>query len=196
VAIAWAKRIFLNSLAALTDGELLVECPDRRYRFGQPSDLSARLVVHDERFFRRALAGSDIGIGESYMDGDWTTPDLVALARLAVRNRHVLDRQGRVAGVLRRVVAAAARRQRDNSRTGSRRHIQHHYDLGNDFFGLFLDSALRMYSSAYFESDQESLEAAQTRKVDRLCRLLDLRPEDRVLEIGTGWGGFARWAAS
>ena len=195
MAIGTAKRIFLAGLREFNGGELVVECPERTYRFGRPSDLTASIAVLDERFFRRALTGADIGLGESYMDGDWTTPDLVSLARLALRNRQVLDRQSLVAGLLRRLIAAAARRWRDNTRAGSRRHIHHHYDLGNDFFGLFLDSALQMYSAAYFESEDETLETAQTRKVDRLCRMLDLRPEDRVLEIGSGWGGFARWAA-
>jgi len=186
--------MFLAGLGDVTGGELQVECPQRTYRFGHPSDMRASITVHDERFFRRALAGADIGMGESYMDGDWTTPDLVSLARLALRNRHVLDRQGRGVGVLRRLVATAARRRRDNSRAGSRRHIHHHYDLGNDFFALFLDSELQMYSAAYFESARDTLDAAQMRKVERLCRMLDLRPGDRVLEIGSGWGGFARWA--
>ncbi len=195
MAIHWAKNAFLAGLEGLADGELQVECAGRSYRFGRRSDLSAAMTVKDERFFRRALAGADIGMGESYMDGDWTTPDLVSLTRLALRNRRVLDRQGRIIGLLTRIAAAVARRLRDNSRASSRRHIRRHYDLGNEFFGLFLDSALQMYSSAYFESDHETLEAAQTRKVERLCRMLDLRPGDRVLEIGSGWGGFARWAA-
>lgn len=195
MASHWAKKAFLAGLGDLADGELHVECAERTYRFGGRSDLSATIRVHDERFFRHALAGADIGMGESFMDGDWTTPDLVSLTRLALRNRRVLDRQGRVIGLLKRIVAAAARRRRDNSRARSRRHIRHHYDLGNEFFGLFLDSALQMYSSAYFGSDHETLEAAQTRKVERLCHALDLGPGDRVLEIGSGWGGFARWAA-
>jgi len=191
----WARRAFLRGLERL-HGELEVACQDRTYRIGTPSDISASMTVHDDRFFRRALVGADIGMGESYMDGDWTTPDLVGLTRLALRNRGVLERQGRMVGLASRIAAAVARRTRDNSRTGSRRHIHHHYDLGNEFFGLFLDSSLQMYSSAYFEAEHETLESAQTRKVERLCHLLDLRPGDRVLEIGSGWGGFARWAAS
>jgi cyclopropane-fatty-acyl-phospholipid synthase len=194
--MTWPRKLFLAGLERVANGELQVDCAGRTYRFGGPSDLSGSLAVHAERFFRRALARADVGIGESYMDGDWTTPDLVSLARVALRNRSVLDRQGGVFGLLGRALGALARRRRDNSRAGSRRHIHHHYDLGNEFFGLFLDSAHQLYSSAYFESEHETLEAAQTNKVDRLCRMLDLQPGDRVLEIGSGWGGFTRWAVS
>ncbi|MGE3278188.1 MAG: class I SAM-dependent methyltransferase, partial [Vicinamibacterales bacterium] len=89
-----------------------------------------------------------------------------------------------------------ARRLRDNSVAGSRRHIHHHYDLGNDFFQLFLDRDLRMYSCGYFRSEDDSLETAQAEKVDRACRQLNLGPEDHLLEIGSGWGGMAAWAAA
>ena len=126
--------------------------------------------MRDERFFLRALTGSDIGIGESFMDGDWTTPDLVPLVRLMLRNRRMLDDQGRIAGALHRLAGGIARRLRDNSLAGSRRHIHRHYDLGNDFFRLFLDAELLMYSCGYFESAADSLELAQAQKIDRICR--------------------------
>ncbi len=194
----WPRTAFLAGLGALRGGTLTLTCPDRTYRFGDAGHdhLDAMLVVHDERFFRRALTGSDIGIGESFMDGDWTTPDLVPLARLMLRNRQILEDQGRIAGALRRVAGAVARRLRDNSIAGSRRHVRRHYDLGNDFFRLFLDAELLMYSCGYFESASDSLEMAQTRKIDRICRHLQLGPSDHVLEIGSGWGGFAVRAAT
>jgi cyclopropane-fatty-acyl-phospholipid synthase len=118
----------------------------------------------------------------------------VPLIRLMIRNRRAVDGHG--AGVVHRLLGGIARRLRDNSRAGSRRHIHRHYDLGNDFFQLFLDDDLRMYSCALFESAADSLEEAQRRKLDRICRLLDLQPSDHVLEIGSGWGGFAARAAS
>src|SRR4051812_18908697 len=154
------------------------------------------MVVHDDRFFLRALTGSDIGIGESFMDGDWTTPDLVPLVRLMLRNRRVFEAQSRLTGALHRLAGGLTRRLRDNSLAGSRRHIRRHYDLGNDFFRLFLDGDLLMYSCGYFASAADPLEQAQAQKVDRICRALQLVPGDHVLEIGSGWGGFAVWAAT
>ena len=194
--MSWARRAFLRGLDGIVGGTVRLQCDGRTDRFGVPSDLDATLVVHDDRFFGRALVGGDIGIGESFMDGDWSTPDLVALTRLVLRNRQVLDRRSPVVGRLHALIGAFARRLRDNSITGSRRHIHTHYDLGNDFFRLFLDATLRMYSSGYFRSTTDTLDEAQTNKVDRICRLLDLTPADHVLEIGSGWGGFAQWAAS
>ena len=98
------------------------------------------------------------------MDGDWTTPDLVPLVRLMLRNRRVLDGQSRLTGALRRLAGGVARRLRDNSLAGSRRHIRRHYDLGNDFFRLFLDAELLMYSCGYFESAADALEQAQAQQ--------------------------------
>jgi cyclopropane-fatty-acyl-phospholipid synthase len=190
----WAKRIFLAGLRDIRGGRVRLECPRDTHLFGRPSGLDATVTVHDERFFRRALTGADIGAGESYMDGDWTTDNLVSVARLLLRNRRVIEGKSPVAGTLKKAVAGIARRLRDNSLSGSRANIRRHYDLGNDFFTLFLDSSLRMYSSGYFQSPHDSLETAQKHKVDRICRLLDLKPGDHVLEIGSGWGGFAAWA--
>ncbi|MEO8680573.1 MAG: cyclopropane-fatty-acyl-phospholipid synthase family protein [Vicinamibacterales bacterium] len=192
----WAKSAFLSALGGLRGGTLRLECGGRSDRFGERGDLHGTLVVHHERFFRRALTGSDIGIGESFMDGDWSSPDPVPLARLMLRNRQALAGTSRVAGALHQVAGGIARRLRDNSLAASRRHIRRHYDLGNDFFRLFLDSELLMYSCGYFEAVTDSLETSQARKVDRACRKLALSPADHVLEIGSGWGGFATWAAT
>jgi cyclopropane-fatty-acyl-phospholipid synthase len=130
------------------------------------------------------------------MDGDWTTSDPVPLVQLMLRNRRVLEASSAVLGGVHRLVGSVARRLRDNSVAGSRRHIHQHYDLGNDLFRLFLDSELQMYSCGYFESAADSLEQAQVRKVDRICRALRLSAADHVLEIGSGWGGFAIWAVT
>src|SRR5215210_2127017 len=118
----WAKTAFLSGLGDLRGGRLTLRCPGGTHHFGGAGDLDATLVVHDERFFLRALTGNDIGIGESFMDGDWTTPDLVPLARLMVRNRRILEDRGFIAGALHRLAGGIARRLRDNSLAGSRRH--------------------------------------------------------------------------
>ena len=187
----WAKRAFLANLEGVTDGALTVECPDRAYRFGHARPARCGSDRPRRALLPRALTGSEIGIGEAFMDGDWTTPDIVPLVRLMLRNRARLDRQSRVTSALQRLVDGVARRLRDNSVVGSRRHIHRHYDLGNDFFRLFLDADLLMYSCGCFESAADSLEQAQARKVDHICRTLKLSPDDHVLEIGSGWGGFA-----
>ena len=191
-----AKSIFLKGLGSVSGGTLHLVAGGS-YRFGDPSsNLHATLAIADERFFARALATGDIGIGESYMDGDWTSPDLVALIRVMLRNLAHVQGSG---GLVRAVTVFAglvARRLRDNTVNGSKHHVHRHYDLGNEFFRLFLDTRHLMYSCGVYESEHDSLEDAQEHKIDRVCRKLALSSEDHVLEIGTGWGGFAVWAAT
>jgi len=189
-----AESAFLKSLESLREGSLELLWHGRRWKFGNPdSPLKAVVAVHRDRFFRRALFGGDLAIGEAWMDGDWSSPDLVAVVRLAVRNLARMDGQNRLLTAFGRGLDAVRHRRRRNSIAGSRRNIRAHYDLSNDFFQLFLDRSM-MYSCALFESEDDSLEAAQFQKLDRICRKLRLGPEDHVLEIGTGWGGFAEHA--
>jgi cyclopropane-fatty-acyl-phospholipid synthase len=190
-----ARKIFFESLRDLRDGYLEIVCPDETYMFGRKdAELRAMAVIHDERFFVRALLGADIGMGESYMDGDWTTPDLVALVRVAVRNLRTLDAEHKFLSSLRAFASRVRHKLRANTIAGSKKNIRAHYDLGNEFYELFLDSQM-MYSSAYFCGEDDSLEAAQREKIDLACRKLDLQAGDRVLEIGCGWGSFAIHAA-
>jgi cyclopropane-fatty-acyl-phospholipid synthase len=190
-----ARKIFFESLRHLRGGYLEIVCPDETYTFGQAnSELRAMAVVHDERFFVRALTGADIGMGESYMDGDWTTPDLVALVRVAVRNLRTLDTQHKFFSGIRALASRLHHKLRANTIAGSKKNIRAHYDLGNEFYELFLDSQM-MYSSAYFKNEYDSLEAAQREKIDMACRKLEIQAGDRVLEIGCGWGSFAIHAA-
>jgi len=194
-----ARTIFLKTLAGLRVGCLELVCPDATYRFGEErfgneqDPLHAVVAVHDERFFLRALLAGDIGIGEAYMDGDWSTPDLVGVVRLAVRNLAQLEGSNRLFTALRRMTDLFEHRGNRNTQSGSRRNIAYHYDLGNEFYQLFLDASLT-YSCAYYEGAKDSLEEAQIRKFDHICRRLQLAPHDHVLEIGTGWGGFAAYA--
>jgi cyclopropane-fatty-acyl-phospholipid synthase len=190
-----AKKLFLSMLEGLQGDSLELVLPDRTLTFGDVrSELSAQLLVHRERFFARALLGGDTAIGEAYMDGDWSTPDLVSLMRLAVRNLSQLERSSTFFSVLSRFADRLRQRMRTNTVKGSRRNIHAHYDLSNEFFRLFLDQSM-VYSCAWYETPEDSLETAQFQKLDRICRKLDLQPQDRVLEIGTGWGAFALHAA-
>ncbi len=159
-----------------------------------PSDLHIRMEILDPAFYRAITSNGSVGAGESYMDGLWRCDDLAGLSQLLVRNREVLD--GMEGGVARLggMAMRAWHQLRRNSREGSRRNIAAHYDLGNDFFGLFLSADL-MYSAAMWADESDTLESASARKLECICRKLDLKPTDRVIEIGTGWGGFALYAA-
>ena len=156
--------------------------------------LTARVDILDPSFYLRVATQGSIGAGEAYMDGLWRSDDLVALMRMLVRHRDRLDTldsgSARMAGTLLKLWHALRR----NSRQGSRRNIAAHYDLGNALFELFLSRDM-MYSSAIYAYEGEALEDASWRKLDRVCRKLELSPTDHVLEIGTGWGGFAIHAA-
>ena len=189
-----AKKLFLKTLEQSSGGYLEIVCPQETYRFGLPDDpLHAVLAVHDERFFRRAVLGGDIGMGEAFMDGDWSTPDLVSLVRFGVRNLDRMEAGNQVLGIFSKTANFLSHRRNRNTREGSKKNIAYHYDLGNDFYRLFLDPTLA-YSCAYYENSEDSLETAQRRKFDVICRKLQLGPQDHVLEIGTGWGGFAAYA--
>lgn len=163
---------------------------------GGPDALHCSVEIHDTAAFYEACArGGSLGAAETYVDGAWDCDDLTALVRILVRNREVLDGMegglARIAGWALRLAHALRR----NTRAGSRRNIAEHYDLGNALFELFLDPTL-MYSSAIFADPAQSLESAQQLRLERLCQKLDLKPSDHLVEIGSGWGGFAIHAAS
>ena len=192
-----AERAVLLAAHRIERGELTLHIGSRTERFGvrAPGELSAEIEVRNPRFFRAVATQGVIGVADTYRDGDWDTPDLVAVVRLLVRNRAALSAvDGRLA-FLTRPARWLAHRLRRNTVGGSRRNIAAHYDLSNDFFALLLDKTMT-YSAAVFENPHATLEEAQLAKIDRLCRNLDLGPEDHLLEIGTGWGGFAIRAAS
>ena len=190
----------LGQMAMLRDSRLRIIDAMGESVLGTPAHddaatLHATVEVYDPAFYRAITANGSVGAGEAFMDGLWHCEDLVSLMRMLVRNRDLLDamEQGpaRIAGVAMRAWHALRR----NTRDGSRKNVAAHYDLGNDFFSLFLDENL-MYSSAIYASESDTLEQASTRKLDRICRKLDLQPGDRVVEIGSGWGGFALHAAT
>ncbi len=191
MSMSLARKAVFHMLERLRHGALEVICPDRTYLFGEAgAGLRAVLAVHDERFFSRLLWGGNDAAGDSYVDGDWSSPDLVALVRLAVRNHSELEGGNRFFSLASRFFHRLRHWMNRNTIAGSRRNIQAHYDLSNDFFRLFLDRNM-VYSSAVYRHANDSLEEAQIEKLDRICRKLRLGPEDHVLEIGAGWGAFA-----
>ncbi|HEY4144563.1 cyclopropane-fatty-acyl-phospholipid synthase family protein [Pinirhizobacter sp.] len=192
------RRRVLDSMAGMREGRLVITDALGRVEIGQPLQERPAIVVHlhvrDPRFYAAVATNGSIGAGEAWMENYWQCDDLVALIRLLVRNRNHLDAMetglARLGGTAMRCWHA----MRPNTRSGARRNIAAHYDLGNEFFDLFLSSDL-MYSSALWEDDDDTLELASKRKLDRVCQWLDLKPGDNVMEIGTGWGGFAIHAA-
>jgi cyclopropane-fatty-acyl-phospholipid synthase len=193
-ALPLAARIVLARLNRVRAGRLTVHLPGGEHRVvGGGGSPDAVMTVHRWRFFSRLLRGADVGAGESYVDGDWSTPDLVALTRLFLANEEVLA-PPRLVGLLGRMRDRVLHLLRTNTRFQARRNIHAHYDLSNDFYGLFLDPSMT-YSAALFSDPAQGLEAAQRAKYARLAEWAGLRPGDHVLEIGCGWGGFAEYAA-
>jgi len=184
-----------QQLAGFGHGQLVIQDALGTLQLGQAdSGPSVTLQIHDPGFYRALATHGSVGAGQAYMDGLWQCSDLVALIQLLVRNRDLLDGMETGSARLGGLAMKALHALRRNTREGSRRNIAAHYDLGNAFFGLFLSPDL-MYSSAFWEGAEDTLEAASTRKLDLICRKLGLGPDDHVLEIGTGWGGFALHAA-
>ena len=189
------RQRLLQRLAGFGHGHLRVNDALGGAEFGRAGDGPAVVIDVLDPGFYRALAGNgSVGAGEAYMDGLWRCNDLVGLVQLLVRNRDLLDGMETGLARLGGVAMKAIHLLRRNTRSGSRRNIAAHYDLGNEFFRLFLSEDL-MYSSAYWTGADDTLEAASTRKLDLICRKLALGPDDHVVEIGTGWGGFAVHAA-
>lgn len=189
----WYARRIIDLLQEIEHGSLELQMPDGpRIQVGHGVPLG-HLRFNRWNAFRDILARGDIGFAESYIDGNWDTPDLTGLLTLLAGNRSAIDQAiygrwwGRLVSRLRHLLNA-------NTRAGSRRNIATHYDLGNDFYALWLDPSMT-YSSARFDGDTGlSLEAAQTRKYQRILDLLDLPDGQTLLEIGCGWGGFAEHA--
>jgi cyclopropane-fatty-acyl-phospholipid synthase len=185
----------LAQLAPLHGGCLQLRDAGGDVLLGDPAAaLKVTVWVEDPAFYRAVAAQGSVGAGESYIRGEWRCSDLVALVQLLVRNRDLLDGMERGVARVGGWLLKGWNRLRRNTREGSRRNIAAHYDLGNPFFSLFLSSDL-MYSSALYAAPTDPLEVASRRKLARICEELQLTADDHVVEIGTGWGGFALYAA-
>jgi len=191
-----AERVGLAAAERIKVGCLTVVLPDgRRRQFGDPaSERRGEIHVHDEEAARRILLHGETGAGEAYMDGLWSSPDLEALIELAALNRSALALAAGWWRVLLELPRRLAHRARRNTTAQARRNIAAHYDLGNDFYRLFLDETMT-YSSAVFESPDQSLADAQRAKYRRIAEGAGLEAGMHVLEIGSGWGGFALYAS-
>lgn len=192
-----AKRAMIRLLENLKVGSLILHDRGETLSFGapaKPEEPQAEIRVHDPAAWRKVLMGGALGSGESYMEGDWSSPKLADVIRLFSANIAVLQSMDAGKSLLRRAGLRLAHALNSNTLRGSRRNISAHYDLGNEFFELFLDKTM-MYSSAVFPDKEASLEIAAEHKLKLLCEQLELNEDDHLLEIGTGWGGLAVYAA-
>ena len=193
----FARRMVLSRLENLQTGQIVISERGKHTTFGQLTadfPLSVQLCVLSPKFYSDIAFGGSIGAGEAYINGHWACTELTVLLRILIRNREVLERMDSGLALLARPIQKLLHALNKNTRKGSRKNIAAHYDLGNDFYQLWLDPKM-MYSCAYFDQLDTSLEEASTEKLDRICRKLELSADDSVMEIGTGWGGFAIHAA-
>jgi cyclopropane-fatty-acyl-phospholipid synthase len=193
----FARRSVIRKLRSLHQGEIIIQEGDRSETFGKTDErcqLKARIDVRSPAFYSDIAFGGSIGAGEAFIHGHWEASDLVALGRILLRNRDVLDNMNGGAALLAQPFRKAFHWLNRNTRSGSRKNIAAHYDLGNEFYALWLDPEM-MYSCAYYPDADTTLEVASVAKLERICTKLRLSPDDHVIEIGTGWGGFAVYAA-
>lgn len=198
-SVSWwqstARKLLFKLLSRMQHGHLTLSEQNETYTFGDPdSELHAHLTVHDVSLYSKVLNGGTIAAGEGYFNGLWDSPNVTDVIRVLVRNAKMMDDlDHRFAGIS-QLSQRLMHFLRGNSKAGSKKNIVAHYDLGNDFYKLFLDDTM-MYSSAVFANPEVSLYQAQVQKLNDICQRLQLREGERVIEIGSGWGGFALHAA-
>jgi cyclopropane-fatty-acyl-phospholipid synthase len=192
-----ARKVIRARLGEIRSGRISITDGGETASFGSPDarvPLSAHITVKDPRFYSEVAFGGTIGSGEAWIHDYWECDDLTALVRILLRNLHVLHNLDSGTAMLTRPLQRLFHWLNRNTQEGSRRNIAAHYDLGNDFYALWLDRTM-MYSSAVFPRPDMTLEEGSLAKLDLICRKLALTEKDRVIEIGTGWGGFAIHAA-
>ncbi|MFT6863955.1 MAG: cyclopropane-fatty-acyl-phospholipid synthase [Akkermansiaceae bacterium] len=202
IQYGFPERMVVGLLAKMPEGRLQMTYADGKVRdFGNPDlEVSASVKINDDReFFKRCAFYGNIGMGEAYTDGLWDTPDIRAVISWFITNMQALQgadtSSDKLPGVgLLKVVNWFRHLRRANTVGNSRRNISEHYDLGNEFYGLWLDATMT-YSCAKFEDSEQEFEDAQNAKYEALCQKLKLKATDHVLEIGCGWGGFGTYAA-
>ena len=193
----WCRSLLIAKFEKLEVGEVQLIDSDGTHNFGRPNKnnpLKVAIHVSDQRFYSDIAFGGTVAAGEAYMQGYWSCSNLTDLIRIMICNRHIIDQMEGNLSIFKNAFLRIAHWLNRNSQKGSRRNIEAHYDLGNEMFELFLDPTM-MYSCAYYSDDQTSLEQASLAKLKRICEKLQLNESDHVIEIGTGWGGFALYAA-
>lgn len=192
-----SRRILFRVLENMSVGSLIIHDGTETFRFGNASDPAqphAEVNIHSPRAYMKVLMGGTIASGEAYIDGDWSSPDLTAVTRVFSANMATMETMQSRQHWYTKLGLKLAHYMNRNTASGSRKNISAHYDLGNNFFNLFLDPTM-MYSAAIFQDRSASLEQASIAKLDEICQQLELHPGDHLLEIGTGWGGMAIHAA-
>lgn len=192
----WLKSFMLKLLKQLRHGHLLIRDQGETWSFGHiESTPSAVLEVHHSRFYQRLFVSGSNGAADSFIDGDWSSPDLTALLELFAANMPLLDSIERASLIWSTPLRLLRQFRRRNNLSGSKRNILAHYDISNDFYQLILDEKMQ-YSSGIYATPECTLADAQTQKLHRICKQLELSSADHLLEIGTGWGGLAIFAAT
>lgn len=192
-----AQRLVLRHLNKLQKGCLTIEFNNKVSEFGEASQtasITAHIRVNNAAAFQKFIANANVGAGQAYIDGDWDSPDLLSVIRVFCLNMNIMNNMKPNPLSLTRIAAKLLQQMTRNTLAGSRRNISAHYDLSNDFFSQFLDPTM-MYSSAIFPNRASSLETASNEKLRSICEQLQLNENDHLLEIGTGWGGMAVYAA-
>ena len=193
-----ARKAVFSLLQKLEVGKITLHEKGRDHIFGEKPDdptMEVFVSVHDPQFYAKVLLGGSVGAGEAYMAGLWSADNPAHLVQIMSANQSLRDGVDQGWMKLYRPLHRLFHLLRRNTHRGSRSNISAHYDLGNDFYKLFLDDTMT-YSCAVFEREDSTLEQAQTAKYERICKKLQLTAGDHLLEIGTGWGGFAVYAAS
>ncbi|PCK32745.1 SAM-dependent methyltransferase [Pseudoalteromonas piscicida] len=189
------KKLVFGALNTLETGAVVLIEGDQKYYFGeQDSALNVEIRINNAQMYKLFALGGSVGAGESYILGHWSCTDLTTLIEIFVLNQDQLDAFERKFAVLSSVAHKIKHLKNKNSKQGSKRNIAAHYDLGNDLYEAFLSEEM-LYSSAVYPSKDATLEEAQQHKLASICQRLDLQASDSVVEIGTGWGAFAVYAA-
>lgn len=187
------KKIIHQRLSQIKDAHIIISDGKSINKYGKPGNLSAKINILDSVFYKNIILGGTIGASESFIRGEWSSPNLTNVIRVLARNTEAQDKLENLFTLLSQPFLKVMHKLNENSVRGSKKNISRHYDLSNDFFSLFLDKNM-MYSSAIYKSRKTSLEDASTNKLDVICKKLNLKKTDHVIEIGTGWGGFAIYA--